>query len=185
MQLPGGGARDGRLVSVETVLLVLLVVLVAGLLRSHAEILRRLGTGRGRGAARSAAAADRRPRRPESGAAPIAGTTPDGDAVALDFEGRASAPTLLAFLTTGCSCCADFWQALGERRLPGVQTVIVTHGSERERPRAAAGAGARPGCPVVMSSGACTDYEVPGSPYFVLVGRVGSRRGLGHRRGRR
>ena len=31
------------LVSVETVLLVLLVVLVAGLLRSHAEILRRLG----------------------------------------------------------------------------------------------------------------------------------------------
>ena len=31
------------LVAVETVLLVLLVVLVAGLLRSHAEILRRLG----------------------------------------------------------------------------------------------------------------------------------------------
>ena len=31
------------LVSVETVLLVLLVVLVAALLRSHAEILRRLG----------------------------------------------------------------------------------------------------------------------------------------------
>ena len=39
--------RDRRvmeaLVAVETVLLVLLVVLVAGLLRSHAEILRRLG----------------------------------------------------------------------------------------------------------------------------------------------
>ncbi len=31
------------LVSAETVLLVILVVLVAGLLRSHAEILRRLG----------------------------------------------------------------------------------------------------------------------------------------------
>ena len=31
------------LVSVETVLLVLLVVLVAGLLRSHAELLRRIG----------------------------------------------------------------------------------------------------------------------------------------------
>ena len=31
------------LVSIETVLLVLLVVLVAALLRSHAEILRRLG----------------------------------------------------------------------------------------------------------------------------------------------
>jgi hypothetical protein len=31
------------LIACETVLLVLLVVLVAGLLRSHAEILRRLG----------------------------------------------------------------------------------------------------------------------------------------------
>jgi len=31
------------IVSVETVLLVLLLVLVAGLLRSHAEIMRRLG----------------------------------------------------------------------------------------------------------------------------------------------
>ena len=41
-------ARAGRermtvLVAYETVLLVLLVLLVAGLLRSHAEILRRLG----------------------------------------------------------------------------------------------------------------------------------------------
>ena len=34
------------IVSVETVLLVVLLVLVAGLLRSHAEILRRLGPGR-------------------------------------------------------------------------------------------------------------------------------------------
>ena len=41
------------LVSVETVLLVLLVVLVAALLRSHAEILRRLGPEGGRSAERS------------------------------------------------------------------------------------------------------------------------------------
>jgi len=44
------------LVSVETVLLVLLLVLVAGLLRSHAEILRRLGpAGEARGEAESRA----------------------------------------------------------------------------------------------------------------------------------
>ncbi len=152
------------LVSVETVLLVLLVVLVAGLLRSHAEILRRLGPA-------TDEAPDVVP--PPTGAraqvaAAIAGTTPHGDAVALDFDGRASAPTLLAFLSTGCSVCADFWQTLGERRLPGVQTVIVTHGSERERPRRLRELVA-PGVPVVMSSEAFRDYAVPGSPYFVLV----------------
>ena len=151
------------LVSVETVLLVLLVVLVAGLLRSHAEILRRLGP--------ADEAPDVLP--PPAGlrgqdAAPIAGTTPHGDAVALDFDGRAISPTLLAFLSTGCSVCADFWQALGQRRLTGVQTVIVTHGQERERPRRLREL-APPGVPVVMSSGAFTDYQVPGSPYFVLV----------------
>jgi hypothetical protein len=150
------------LVSVETVLLVLLVLLVAGLLRSHAEILRRLGP----------AGDDARPApppgpRPER-AAPVAGVTPEGDAVALDFGGGASRPTLLAFLTTGCSVCAGFWGALGERRLPGVQTVIVTHGSERERP-ARLRSLAPAGVPVVMSSRAFEDYAVPGSPYFVLV----------------
>jgi len=43
------------IVSVETVLLVLLLVLVAGLLRSHAEILRRLETSGGAVTARIAA----------------------------------------------------------------------------------------------------------------------------------
>ena len=78
-------------------------------------------------------------------------------------------PTLLAFLTSGCSTCAGFWETLGEPRLPaGVRTVVVTHGAERERP-----ARLRPlapdGIPVVMSSQAWQDYAVPGAPYFVLV----------------
>jgi hypothetical protein len=160
------------LVSVETVLLVLLVVLVAGLLRSHAEILRRLGPAEDAGPEVAAPPTGPRSER----AASIAGTTPHGDAVALDFEGRASTPMLLAFLSTGCSVCADFWHTLGERRLPGVQTVIVTHGKERERPKRLREL-APPGVPVVMSSGAFTDYQVPGSPYFVLVD--GSVRGEG------
>ena len=50
------------IVSVETVLLVLLIVLVAGLLRSHAEILRRLGPGD------AETDAPRFPRRPRPGA---------------------------------------------------------------------------------------------------------------------
>ena len=55
------------LVSVETVLLVLLVVLVAALLRSHAEILRRLGPDDGHSTRpRSAGGCPRRQRRPRA-----------------------------------------------------------------------------------------------------------------------
>jgi hypothetical protein len=170
-------------VSIETVLLVLLVVLVAGLLRSHAEILRRLGpaedtrqrgTSAGRGvdheAPISPPAASRS--RGELRAPALAGTMPDGGAAKLDFEGAAPEPTLLAFLSTGCSTCAGFWESLGERRLPpGVRTVIVTHGSERERPSRLRSL-APSGIPVVMSTRAWEDFGVPGAPYFVLVDGV-------------
>lgn len=139
------------LVSVETVLLVLLVVLVAGLLRSHAEILRRLGPGDDQSrplavpSAPTRSATELRP-------AAVAGPTPSGDVVTLAFDGAGSRPTLLAFLTSGCSTCAGFWETLGERRLPpDIQTVIVTHGSERERPGRLRKL-APDGVPVVMSS---------------------------------
>jgi hypothetical protein len=160
------------LVSVETVLLVLLVVLVAGLLRSHAEILRRLGPASEDAATPAGAIPDppsRTRRGDELSAEPLVGSTPDGDPVTLSFDGAASTPTLLAFLTSGCSTCAGFWDTLGEPRLPdGVQKVIVAHGTDRERP-AKLRALAPAGVPVVMSSEAWTDYRVPGSPYFVLV----------------
>jgi hypothetical protein len=151
-------------VSVETVLLVILVVLVAGLLRSHAEILRRLGAPE-----RSVPPPASTPGRADAAAPTLAGSTPDGDAVSLAFDGAGRSPTLLAFLTTGCTTCATFWETLGERRLPpGVQTVIVTHGSEREQPAKLLSL-APDGVPIVMSSAAWEDYAVPGSPYFVLV----------------
>jgi hypothetical protein len=153
------------LVSVETVLLVLLVVLVAGLLRSHAEIMRRLGP-----AEEGSSSAPQPSVTRESVVAPeLAGVTPDGDAVKLAFEGAATAPTLLAFLTSGCGTCATFWETLGERRLPaGVRIVIVTHGPDRERPAKLRSLGPA-GIPVVMSSQAWADYEIPGAPYFVMV----------------
>jgi hypothetical protein len=151
------------LVSVETVLLVLLVVLVVALLRSHAEILRRLGPEDG--------GAPRLPDppagvRPGAEAPEIAGVTPTGDAIKLSLSG---APTLLAFLSSGCTSCGRFWETLGEHRLPdGLHPLIVTRGADREqrtklRPLAPAAV------PVVMSSEAWADYAVPGSPYFVMV----------------
>lgn len=166
------------LVSVETILLVLLVVLVAGLLRSHAEILRRLGPEDASGEPGEAPVAAPHPiPQPRRAAAPrpapaLAGTTPTGDPVALAFEGGEGMLTLLAFLTTGCSTCAGFWETLAEPRLPeGVQTVIVTRGSDRERP-ARVRELAPSGIPVVMSSAAWSDFGVPGAPYFVLVERT-------------
>ncbi len=167
------------IVSVETLLLVVLLFLVAGLLRSHAEILRRLETGAGAsGDPAATIATTAAPARvPGTPAAAVAGPTPDGDALALDFAGRAGAPTLLAFLTSGCTTCAGFWATLGEPRLPpGVQTVVVTHGEDRERP-AKLRKLAPEGVPVIMSSAAWADYSVPASPYFVLVD--GSVRGEG------
>jgi len=157
------------IVSAETVLLVLALVLIAGLLRSHAEILRRLGPaqdGAPRGLAQPAVAPVRAPGAP---AAALAGPTPGGDAIRLELAGGAGEPTLLAFLTSGCGTCAGFWATLGEPRLPsGVRTMIVTHGADRERPAALAKL-APVGVPVVMSSRAWQDYGVPGAPYFVLV----------------
>jgi hypothetical protein len=155
------------LVSVETVLLVVLLVLVAGLLRSHAELLRRVGP-----AAERDPALPEPPATPRAGAAlaasPLQGTTPRGEPVALSFGGPGATPTLLAFLTSGCGTCAGFWETLGDQRLPGVQTVIVTRGSDREQPARLASL-APQDVPVVMSSVAWEEYSVPGAPYFVLV----------------
>jgi len=151
------------LVSVETVLLVLLVVLVAALLRSHAEILRRLGP--------EGSDARRMPEPPagtraDATAPELAGVTPTGDAVKLAFHG---APTLLAFLSSGCASCVQFWERLGDSRpAPELRPVIVTRGADREQV-AKLRKLAPASVPVVMSSQAWEDYGVPGTPYFVLV----------------
>jgi hypothetical protein len=152
------------IVSVETVLLVALVVLVAALLRSHAEILRRLGPSED--ARAPGVPAPPTGVRTETGAPEVAGVTPTGDAIKLSLNG---APTLLAFLSSGCTSCARFWDTLGEQRLPdGLQPLIVTRGPDREQ-RSKLRSMAPPAVPVVMSSEAWAAYAVPGSPYFVMV----------------
>ena len=160
------------LVACETVLLVLLVVLVAGLLRSHAEILRRLGPvaedspGSGQRLPEPARRAGSRP------AAEIAGLTLERDAVKLGM-GPDTPPTLLAFLSSGCSVCESFWRDLREgegRRVIGseIRVITLTKDPSHESPsrlRALAGELS----PVVMSSRAWRDYAVPAAPYFVYA----------------
>jgi hypothetical protein len=162
------------LVACETVVLLLLVVLVVGLLRSHAEILRRLGPAR----------EDREPEwqhdspLPEPGQRAgvreghdIVGTTLAGDAVQIGL-GTEAPPTLLAFLSSGCSVCARFWDDLRSRRKPaelpsGIRLVTVTKDVSEESPsrlRELAG-----DVPVVLSSTAWQDYGAPAAPYFVYV----------------
>jgi hypothetical protein len=153
----------------------LLGVLVAGLLRSHAEILRalhELGVGLDPDATPAATPAAERllATRTDRAARDLAGVTPRGDAISISVVG-AEHPTLLAFLTSGCSTCAGFWSAFADRRLqvPGdARLVAVTKGPEGDSP-ARLTKFTPPDVPVVMSTEAWDAYDVPVAPYFVYV----------------
>lgn len=183
---------------VLSVVVLLLGVLVAGLLRSHADILRALhdlGVGVGDPTASTGSGSDASPagvpvamgpplpgERNATSAPTVAGVTPGGDALAVSVA-TAGHATLLAFLSSGCRTCAGFWHAFeqpdGLGLPPGTRLVVVTKGPELEI-AAEVAAGTRPGVPVIMSTEAWGDYEVPGSPFFVLVdGRTGRRIGEG------
>ena len=174
------------LVVVLAVVVALLVVLVAGLLRSHAEILRTLHDaglshdpdGDRTGAESAAVGARSRarvaPSTPTSGPSPdatdISGVTPEGDAVAVGILGS-PVPTLLAFLSSGCLTCREFWEAFADPKLAapgGARVVVITMSPEDESVSALRRLGS-PNTLVVMSSTAWEAYEVEGSPYFVYV----------------
>ncbi len=182
------------LVILEGVVVALLAVLVVGLLRTHAEILRRLhdlgagvygddGDDAPAGPVGPAPVALRtqpgvsEPRSRDTPAYDLAGTTPDGAAAAVSVVDRPHT-TLLAFLSSGCTTCRGFWDAFAEGagdELPGLDThlVVVTKGPQNESVSKVAEL-ARDRVRTIMSSEAWADYEVPVSPYFVLVdGRTG------------
>jgi hypothetical protein len=160
--------------TVETLLLALLVLLVGGLLRSHAEILRRLDELQPGGTATAA------PARTSTAAHDVSGASPAGDAMHVGVT-RPGSATLLAFLTSGCSTCAAFWEAFADSRtrLPeGVRLLVVTKDASHESPARLRGL-APSGVRVVMSSRAWLDYDVPASPYFVHVDGRGELAGEG------
>jgi hypothetical protein len=173
------------LVVVETLLLIMLAVLVVGLLRSHAEILRRLEGVAPAGPA--AAGGDvlapglPPPRDDVPAARDVAGVTPWGDAVQI-AAAAGGGRTLLAFLSGGCSVCGEFWAALGAGaagELPGrARLVVVTRDASHESPTRIREL-ASPELTVVMSSDAWSAYHVPVAPYFVLVGGDGRVEGEG------
>lgn len=164
---------------VEALAIVLLGLLVVGLLRSHAEILRQLHTlGAGRDEPTTNTAPIEVPLGPTvmGRAHDVVGQTPTGEEAAVGVVGSPQ-DTLLAFLSSGCLTCAGFWQALGDTGdlgLPPRTRVLAVTKSPGDESKSALLELAPPSVTVLMSTQAWLDYEVPGSPYFVHVdGRKG------------
>lgn len=168
-----------------TVLVILLAVavgilsiIVFGLLRTHAEILRALDRAgvplEGGGGANltspvtigpgpAGAAAD-------TDVADITGVVPGGGPVKVALSGQHH--TLLAFLSSGCRTCQHFWEVFRDTTLdlPGVDTRLVIVGQDPEHDSVSRLAElAPPGVRIVCSSATWQALEIPGSPFFALV----------------
>jgi len=185
------------LLIVETVILAVLCVLVAGLLRGYAAVLRRLHQLDGGAEARPAGAP---PFRTAAGVVePVTGQQIEGRdswAEAHDIDGVTLAgeivsvrtvgvehDTILAFLSSSCEGCAGFWHELGQpgswTTPQGSRLLVVSKGPEDESPSVLSQL-CPDGVDLVMSSQAWADYAVPGSPYVVVAdGHTGRVKGEG------
>ena len=173
------------LVLLETILLAVLTVLVAGLLRAYGAVLRRLhaldgGEDAGRFRLDSAPVGAPAARQDWTAAHDLSGETVAGELVTTRVVG-VEHDSVLLFLSSGCASCETFWDELARPApLPGgTRLVVITQGTEHES-RAAVAELAPPGVEVLMSDSAWRDYEVPGSPHVVFVeGPTGRVRGEG------
>jgi hypothetical protein len=165
------------------VAVLLLAVLVAGLLRSHAEILKalhELGAGvELDGPVPVTIDGVSTPRRGADLSVPdsVSGETLDGEVLALSLLGQ---DTLVAFLSSGCSTCQEFWTSFRDDPPlpPGARLVVVTRGASEESPSALQER--RPNrVPLLMSDETWEAFGVPGSPYFAYVDAAGQLVGEG------
>jgi hypothetical protein len=194
------------LLIVETIVLAVLCILVAGLLRGYGTVLRRLhelsgeqsgprefdllplatppatppSTTASASAAHSGAA---HAPVPEFGPAhDIAGETLTGELVSTRVAG-VEQDSLLLFLSSGCASCESFWSDLGRPgaiHLPMGTRLLVVPQSPADEDLPLLRELAPPGLDVVLSSQAWRDYDVPGSPHVVYVdGPSGRVRGEG------
>jgi hypothetical protein len=181
-------------VVVETLVLGLLAVIVVALLRSHAEILRRLPEADEDGAETRAGEETivlseapgipehlPTPRRRPTKARDISGVTLDAGPVIVSM--RSGTNTVLAFLSTGCLTCRTFWDGLRpelRQPLPGeARVVVVVKDPAFESPSKLREL-APSGVEVVHSSAAWEDFGVAMSPYFCFVdGSTGTVRSEG------
>jgi hypothetical protein len=173
------------LVVLLAVVLALLTLLVAGLLRSHAEILRALhnlgvdmdpardddGAGRSTAVGAPTIRSAEVPKRPARGGVDLVGTTPEHDAVSIAVA-DVKHLTLLAFLSSGCGSCLAFWDVFrdgGPVEIPGDARLVLVSKDAGEESVSSIRRLAPSDIPTVMSSKAWADYDVPVAPFFVLV----------------
>lgn len=194
------------LIVIETAVLIVLSVLVAGLLRSYATVLQRLhrldnggaAAGADRPPFRTAGSVIEPPPRRTADLGPVAGR--DEWAAAHDIAGvgltgevmtvrtvAVEHDTVLVFLSSGCAGCGQFWEQLTDRRtamsfgaaMAGARLLVVTKSPEQESVSQLAGL-CPAGIDLILSSAAWSEYQVPGSPYVVVVdGRTGRVKGEG------
>jgi hypothetical protein len=193
------------LLVVETAVLAVLCVLVAGLLRAYAGVLQRLhaldgGDIGGSGVAGQPAGAPPFRTVPEIAQPPASARVqgrqewqPAHDIEGISLHGEIVSArtvgvphdTVLAFLSSGCDGCAGFWHELGRpaelqaELPPGTRLLVVSKDAAAESPSALDQL-CPAGVDVVMSGDAWADYAVPGSPYIVVVdGQTGRVKGEG------
>lgn len=165
-------------VVIEAVVIALLLILVAGLLRSHAEILRQLHQLKGHEGGSGSAGSEPPPstRLEKAPLTQLVGTDPRGAPRTIGLE-HGSGNTLLAFLSSGCVSCQGFWEELGrdhDTPTPDTRVVVVTKGAQSESP-SRIGELAPQDVPLVMSDDVWDQFRVPLTPYFLLIdgqGRV-------------
>lgn len=155
----------------NTAILVVLVMLVFGLLKSHAAILRRLHELEDAGESpRAAGPAPVRLEAPGSAPRPVRGETLDGEQAVFAVSG-VDHDTILAFLSSGCLTCQEFWTTFaGDGVMLPARTrlLIVAKDLAEESPAKLAELAPRD-IDLVCSSQAWDDYEVPGSPYVIAI----------------
>jgi len=170
------------LVTLLGIVIALLALLVAGLLRSHAEILRALhelgvdmDPARADPADRATAAPvihrSQVPKRPSRRGVDLVGVSPELDSVSIAVTG-VDRLTLLAFLTSGCGSCLNFWDVFrdgGPLEVPGGARLVCVTKDPSDESVASIRRLAATTIPVVMSSAAWESYDVPVAPFFVLV----------------
>lgn len=108
------------LLIIEGVAIVLLAILVVGLLRTNADILRALHElGAGEPGSPSSRSRRHLPAPDRQGdVSDVSGVSLTGSALHIGVNGAPHA-TLLAFLSTGCSACLGLWEGLNSGEAAG------------------------------------------------------------------
>ena len=185
------------LIVVETVILLVLGVLVVGLLRSYATVLERLHRLDGGAQAstappfRTAAGVPAPAQRGRSAATDRTEWPPAHDIVGEGLAGEVVSirtvgvphDTVIVFLSSGCSGCGGFWEQFADGRAfaaVGNSRVLVVTRSPGDESVGLLRELCPPGLDLVMSTTSWEQYNVPGSPYVIVVdGQSGRVKGEG------